>query len=74
MIKRYGSQSFGVKDYSEALKYLFYDAPKFISEVTKIELLNEIYAMANMDVSSMAKNTASYKNGIIGGFSRYSGW
>lgn len=74
MLHRYGKNSFGLKDYKNALKYLFYDAPKFISEVTKIELLNELYAMANMDIDNLVGNTTSYKNGIVGGFSRYSSW
>ena len=74
MFKRYGKEAFNIKDYGQALKYLVYDSPKFIKEVTKIELLNELYAMANMDLRNMVENTVSYKNGIVGGFSRYSGW
>lgn len=74
MFRRYGKEAFTIKDYGKALKYLIYDSPKFITEITKIELLNELYALANMDLRNMVKNTISYKNGIIGGFSRYSGW
>lgn len=74
MIRRYGVDSFDLGDYAKAVKYLFYDSPKFITEITKIELLNELYAMANMDLKNMVDNTISYKNGLIGGFSRYSGW
>lgn len=74
MFRRYGKEAFTIKDYGKALKYLIYDSPKFITEVTKIELLNELYALANMDLRNMVENTISYKNGIIGGFSRYSGW
>ena len=74
MFRRYGKEAFTIKDYGKALKYLIYDSPKFITEITKIELLNELYALANMDLRNMVENTISYKNGIIGGFSRYSGW
>ena len=74
MFRRYGKEAFTVKDYGKALKYLIYDSPKFMTEITKIELLNELYALANMDLRNMVENTISYKNGIIGGFSRYSGW
>nr|DAQ87720.1 MAG TPA: hypothetical protein [Caudoviricetes sp.] len=73
MFRRYGKEAFTIKDYGKALKYLIYDSPKFITEITKIELLNELYALANMDLRNMVENTISYKNGIIGGFSRYSG-
>lgn len=74
MFRRYGKEAFTIKDYGKALKYLIYDSPKFMTEITKIELLNELYALANMDLRNMVENTISYKNGIIGGFSRYSGW
>lgn len=73
MFKRYGSETFKLTHYMEALKYLIYDSPHFITEITKIELLNELYGLANMDLDSIVENTTSYKTGIIGGFSRFSG-
>ena len=74
MFKKYGKNSFGMKDYMNAMKYMSTELVKFPVEVTKIEMLNQLYAMGNMDIDDMVGQTMTFRKGFVGGFGRWGSW
>lgn len=74
MFKTYGSESFSVKDYMQALGIMSGDIPNFIVNVTKIERINEFYRMANMSITEIPEQVKINKTGAMASFSRFISW
>ena len=74
MFKAYGENSFSFSDYAKAIKIMSGDIPGFIKNVTKIEMLNEFYRMANMSITEIPEQVTSNKTGIMASFSRFLSW
>lgn len=74
MIKSYGENSFNLKDYTKAFSIMCADIPGFIKNVTKIEMLNEFYRMANMSITEIPEQVTSNKTGVMASFSRFLSW
>lgn len=61
----YGKDAFNAKEYAKAVGIVMYDAPNFVVNVTKIELLNEKYRIANMSISEIPLQVTSNKTGVF---------
>lgn len=70
----YGKETFTIQDYMKAWGLLAYDAIGFIKNVTKIEMLNEFYGMANMSITEIPEQVTDNKTGIFASFSRWMSW
>ena len=66
----YAEETFSIGDYLKAWGVVAADVPNFIMNVTKIEMLNELYGMANMSITEIPEQTTSNKTGIFATFSR----
>ena len=74
MFGAYGEETFTVKEYLHAMGIMTKDIPNFIQNVTKIELLNELYGISNMSINEIPEQATSNKTGIFALFSRFSTW
>lgn len=74
MFASYGKDTFGVGEYIKALGILTGDVPNFIMNVTKVELLNEFYGMANMSITEIPEQATSNKTGVFATFNRFMSW
>lgn len=74
MFNSYGEETFSLKDYLHAFGILTGDIPRFMHNVTKIELLNELYGMSNMSISEIPEQVTSNKTGIFALGGRFSTW
>lgn len=74
MFGTYGKETFTLKDYIKAFGIMHMDAPDFMHKITKIELLNEHFHMANMSITELPEQTTSNKTGINALFSRFAHW
>ena len=74
MFASYGKDTFGVGEYTKALGILTGDVPNFIMNVTKVELLNEFYGMANMSITEIPEQVTSNKTGVFATFNRFMSW
>lgn len=74
MFDSYGGETFGVKDYFKAMGIMHLDIPNFMFNVTKIELLNEFYRMANMSITEIPEQVTSNKTGMFAIFNRFMTW
>lgn len=74
MFNSYGVETFSVKDYMNAFGILLGDVPNFVHNVTKIELLNELYGMSNMSINEIPEQVTSNKTGIFALGGRFSTW
>jgi hypothetical protein len=72
MFNSYGVETFSVKDYMNAFGILLGDVPNFVHNVTKIELLNELYGMSNMSINEIPEQVTSNKTGIFALGGRFS--
>lgn len=70
----YGKETFSITDYLKAWGIVAADVPNFIMNVTKIEMLNELYGMANMSITEIPEQTTSNKTGVFATFSRWMSW
>ena len=73
-LKSYGKESFTMKDYMKAFGILSGDVPGFITNVTKIELLNEFYRMSNMTITEIPQQVTTNKTGVFAMFNRFMSW
>lgn len=74
MFNSYGEETFSLKDYMHAFGILTGDIPRFVHNVTKIELLNELYGMSNMSINEIPEQVTSNKTGIFALGGRFSSW
>lgn len=74
MFGAYGKETFTAAEYMHALGIMCADVPRFIHNVTKIELLNEHFRMANMSITEIPEQATSNKTGVWATFSRFMSW
>ena len=74
MIRHYGKEQFGTKEYTQALGIILGDSKYFIKDVTMIETINGKYGMANMDINAMVDRFTSNKKGMAALGSRWMFW
>ena len=74
MFGAYGKETFTAGEYMHALGIMCADVPRFIHNVTKIELLNEHFGMANMSITEIPEQATSNKTGLYATFSRFMSW
>lgn len=74
MFDSYGEETFILNEYLSAMGIMLKDVPNFIQNVTKIELLNELYGISNMSINEIPEQATSNKTGIFALFGRFSTW
>lgn len=70
----YGAETFTMAEYLKAWGIVTGDIPNFIQNVTKIELLNEMYGLSNMSINEIPAQATSNKTGIFALMNRFSTW
>lgn len=69
--KYFGKDQFTVQDYMRAMKELTVIDNKFSTIFNKIDILNETYGFANMDINSYSKKIRTNRRGLMMGLSPY---
>ena len=64
MFGSYGEETFTLKDYTKAFGIVGMDAPNFMMNTTKIELMNELYGLSNMSINEIPEQVTSNKTGV----------
>lgn len=74
MFGAYGKETFTGAEYIKSMGIMSGDIPNFIANVTKIELLNEYFGMANMSITEIPEQATSNKTGAFALFNRFMSW
>lgn len=74
MFGTYGEETFTLPEYLKAWGIVTGDIPNFIKNVTKIELLNELYGISNMSITEIPEQVTSNKTGAFAMFNRFMSW
>lgn len=74
MFGSYGEETFTLKDYMKAFGIVGMDAPNFMMNTTKIELMNELYGLSNMSINEIPEQVTSNKTGVWALGSRWMSW
>lgn len=63
-----GTKAFSFNNFMKAFKIVYADAFHWSEEPTKLQLLNELYAMNDMDMNTYLKGIASDRHGIYNAY------
>ena len=72
--QHYGKDSFSAKNYIKATGLMLDDSSTFFTSLTKVEELNNLYALSGMDINTIVQKLSSSNKGVLAFRSRWGFW